>query len=676
MQTSPLKPYFDRFDGYLLKLSPQHDLMLLRVIAAAIPVLFFAIDALYDKPAFYWLGLPFYLFCLTLYLEAFLKKALLMHKISAELLIVLVMVVTLIDGEPLSGAMVAWFIGLGLFISFTIIRKNREKIESLIEQGKQTAQVMKDGKVEEVPISEVHQGELVVVPKGAMIPVDGVIEDNKTSIDESFVTGEPFPVTRGPGDSVVSGTLNLSAPILIKAEKDGDEAFLSVISREIKASLEKKSELQQRADKTVQWLLLSVTGYAFLLLFVTGDLHLMATALAVTCPCAWALATPTAFAATIGRLASENILARGGEPLETLHEVNTMILDKTGTVTSAEPEVSQVIAVGIPEDELLQLAASLEVRFDHPIARSIVQYAKEKGIEGVSPVDQAEDLPGRGIKGQVGRQEVLIGSEDTLVQNGVTIPQDIDYSGRAIWIAVEGKIKGAIIIRDIIWSEMENLADLIHAYGIQKVILATGDNEEREARRVAEYINADECVFNCTPAEKVILVKKHQSSGKVAMVGDGVNDAPALAAANVGIAIGGHKNVNLAILSSDVVILKQDARDLLTILGLSHKMIDIIRENYTWAVGFNAVGLGLATVGLLNPIFAAMLHHVSSVFVVVNAARIYFERIETSFASPLFQWMDSAIRRWHPLQTIQMEPSKRQVAMTCLSAKRTLPSEP
>ncbi len=180
MQTSPLEPYFDRFDAEILKFSPRHDVMLLRVIAAAIPVVFFAIDALFDQPVFYWLGLPFYLFCLGLYLEAFLKKALLMRKVSAELLIVLVMIVTLIDGEPLSGAMVAWFIGLGLFISFTIIRKNREKIESLIEQGQQTAQVMKDGQVKEVAISEVHQGERVLVPKGTMIPVDGVIEDNKT----------------------------------------------------------------------------------------------------------------------------------------------------------------------------------------------------------------------------------------------------------------------------------------------------------------------------------------------------------------------------------------------------------------------------------------------------------------------------------------------------------------
>jgi len=189
-------------------------------------------------------------------------------------------------------------------------------------------------------------------------------------------------------------------------------------------------------------------------------------------------------------------------------------------------------------------------------------------------------------------------------------------------------------------AEMKNLADTIHAFGIEKVILATGDNEEQEARRVAEYINADEYYFNNTPEDKTALVKKYQSSGKVAMVGDGVNDAPALAAANVGIAIGGHKNVNLAITSSDIVILGNDAKDLIQILQLSQKMGGIIQQNYAWAVVFNIVGLALATLGFLNPIFAAFLHHISSVFVVTNAGRLYFTNIENSFAKPLFKKMD------------------------------------
>lgn len=640
----PYKIYFDRIDAELLKISPCQDIMLLRVMAAVIPVILFGLDALYDLPVLYWLGMPFYLFCLVIYLAALLKTILLMHKVSAELLIVLVMTVTLIDGAPLSGAMVSWFIGLGLYISFTIIRKNREKIESLIQEGKRTAQILENEEMKEIPINQVRQHDVVIIPKGAMIPIDGTIIEGSSAIDESTMTGEPFPVHKAVGANVTSGTLNLTAPLQVKADKNGDDSFLSVITQEIKNSLLNKSKLQKRADTTVQILLLSVTAYAFGLFFITGNLHLMATALAVVCPCAWALATPTAFAANIGRLARSNILARGGEPLENMQDIKTLILDKTGTVTLGEPEVTQVIEFGMPQQELLELAASIESRFDHPIARSITNFAKAHGITQLRAVEQAEDLPGRGIRAQIEQQEILMGSAETLNLQGIELPV-LDYKGRAIWLAVDNEVKGIIVIRDIMLSEMQGLADTIRACGIEKVILATGDNEELEAKRVADYINADEYYFNCTPAHKTALVKKFQAQGKVAMVGDGVNDAPALAAANVGIAIGGHKNVNLAIISSDVVILGHDAQDLVTILRLSHKMGGIIQQNYLWAIGFNSIGLALATFGILNPIVAALLHHFSSVFVVVNASRLYFTGIEQSLVGSLFRKMDELTDR-------------------------------
>lgn len=638
----PYKMYFDKIDAQLLKISPRKDIMLLRVIAAVIPVAFFGLDALYDLPALYWLGMPFYLFCLALYLEALLKTILLMRKVSAELLIVLVMTVTLIDGAPLSGAMVAWFIGFGLYISFTIIRKNREKIESLIQEGKKTAQVLLGDNIDERPINQIRQDDVVLVPKGAMVPIDGTIIEGASAIDEAVITGEPFPVYKKVGASVISGTLNLTGPLQVKAGKNGDDSFLSVITQEIENSLLNKSALQRRADTTVQILLLSVTAYAFLLLFMTGSLHLMATALAVVCPCAWALATPTAFAANIGRLARTNILARGGEPLENMQDIKTLILDKTGTITLAEPEVSQVIELGMSQQLILELAASVESRFDHPIARSIINFAKKQGVTQFHPVEQAEDLPGRGIRARIEQQEILMGSAETLSCQDIELPL-IDYTGRAIWLAVDREVKGVIVIRDIMLSEMQGLADTIRACGIEKVILATGDNEEQEAKRVARYINADGYYFNCTPEDKTALVKKFQAQGKVAMVGDGVNDAPALAAANVGIAIGGHKNVNLAIISSDVVILGNDAQDLVTILRLSHKMGGIIRQNYLWAVGFNSIGLALATFGILNPVLAALLHHFSSVFVVVNASRLYFSGIEQSPVGSVFRKMDELI---------------------------------
>ncbi|HEY7317256.1 MAG TPA: cation-translocating P-type ATPase [Candidatus Binatia bacterium] len=613
---------FDRLDQRILSFSPNRDLFLLRLIAAILPVVFFAIDAIYAMHFFYWLGLPFYLFCLALYAYAFLKSVIRLRQVSAELLIVLVMTVTLIAGKPLSGALVAWFIGLGLYISFAIIRKNREKIESLVKQAKKAALVLVGSEIRELPAEEVKLGDILIVPRGTAIPVDGAIVEGKSSIDESFVTGEPFPVYKVPGDEVISGTLNLSAPLQLRATKNGDASFLSVIAAEIDKSLEKKSALQRRADTIVQYLLLGVTGYSFLLLFVTGSLDRMATTLSVLCPCAWALATPLVFASGIGRSARLNILARGGEPLEIIQEIETVILDKTGTVTLAEPKVSQVIPLAIERDELIEIAASVETRFSHPLARAILNFAREKPITRLRPVSDAEDLPGRGVKARLEGREVLIGSPETLAAYGVQIPA-LEYSGRAIWLAVDREVKGVIVVQDVIRSTMSNLAGALRDLGVKRVILATGDHEESEAKRVAELIGADGYYFKYKPEDKAELVKQLQSSGKVAMVGDGVNDAPALAAADVGISIGGHKNVALAIASSDIVILGDDAGDLIKVLQISRKMAAITKQNYAWAVSFNVLGLTAATFGFLNPVLAAFLHHISSVFVVANAARLY-----------------------------------------------------
>jgi Cu+-exporting ATPase len=295
-------------------------------------------------------------------------------------------------------------------------------------------------------------------------------------------------------------------------------------------------------------------------------------------------------------LARLNILVRGGEPLENIKDARTLVLDKTGTVTLAEPELKEVIPIKMQKKELLEIVASVESRFNHPIADSILNFAKGQGITNFKNVKETEDIPGRCIKAIVEEKEVIIGSPETLESIGIALP-DVEYKGRAIWIAVDRDLKGIIVIQDIMHSEMKDLAEKIRSYGIKKVILATGDNEANEAKRVAKIVGADEYYFSCKPTDKTALVKKRQSEGKVIMIGDGVNDAPSLAAANVGIAIGGHKNVNLAIKSSDIVVLGDDAKHVLKIFKLSKKMG--------------------------NPILAAFLHHISSVFVVANAARLY-----------------------------------------------------
>ncbi|WP_265581506.1 heavy metal translocating P-type ATPase [Methanofollis aquaemaris] len=617
---------FKKVDTLLDAISPNHDKMLLRVIAALVPVLCFAGDQVFGSPVLASIGVVTYLFCLLLYAEGLLRTIVLMHRVSAELLIVAVMTVTFLDGQPLSGALVAWVVGLGLFIATTIIRKNRERIEGLVKEGKPTARVLDGGTVREVGVHEVSAGDLVIVPKGSTIPVDGVVTEGHSSVDESAVTGEPYPVFKQAGSQVTSGTLNLSAPLHVRATRDGDDTYLAVVTREIEASLAEKSQTQRQAETIVQVFLIGVTAYAGLLYLVTGNLHLPATALSVACPCAWALATPAAFAATIGRLGREHVLTRGGEPLERLVGAETLVTDKTGTLTRAEPEVGEIVILnGADRKEVLRSAAAVEARFSHPIATAITAYAVSQGIGALPEVTESEDLPGQGVRAVIDGKSIFVGSGETIRAAGVTLPA-VHYEGRAVWLAVENDPCGVFVIRDALPEAVEGFADAVRACGINRVVLATGDQEEGEAQRVTAAIGADEYHAGCRPEDKTALVKGFQNGGRVVMVGDGVNDAPALAVADVGIAIGGHRNPGLVVRSAEIVVLGDDPAAVPGILAAGKAMKQVIRQNYAWAVGFNTVGLALATAGLLNPILAAVLHHISSVFVVANAARLYFGR--------------------------------------------------
>ncbi len=590
--------------------------------------------ALYDWLGFEplrWLGLVLYVVCLAMFLRTLIRALVKMRKVTADLLLVSVMTVTLLDGQPLSGAIVAWFISLGLAVSFSIIEKTRRQIESLTKERAKIVRVVRDGVMMELPVEQVRRGDVAVVPQGEMIPVDGVIvaldQEGAAMIDESVVTGEPFPVFKVAGDTVISGSLSLSAPLRVEATKEGDKTFLYIIGAEIQAALKVKPRVHLTADRIVQVFITGVVAYSVLVFLVTGSLDRMATVLAIACPCAWALATPTAFAAAIGSLAGRGILVRGGTPLEVAGEAAFVVLDKTGTVTLAEPRVEGVRAIGVsPEErgerreELLRIAASVESGFNHPIANAIVTYAAERGVQ-LHDVERAEYLPGLGVKAFVQGQEVLLGSADTLAGLGLTVPADVELKGRATWVGVDGQVVGAIFIQDALREYAAGLADELRALGIEKVVLATGDNEESEARRVAEIVGADEVHWGSKPEDKTALVEELQAEGITVMVGDGVNDATSLAVADVGIAIGGAK-ADLAIKSSDVIVLREDATSLLTIMRMGKKLRRVIKQNYTWAILFNVIGIGLATLGPLSPPLAALLHHVSSVFVVSNSARL------------------------------------------------------
>jgi Cu+-exporting ATPase len=567
-----------------------------------------------------WVGLAFYAICLAMFAQTLLHALLKMKKVTADLLVVTVLVVTLLDGQPLSGALVAWFISAGLAISLTIIERTRRRIAKLTKERNKIIRVVREGVMKELPVENVRPGDVAIVPQGEMIPVDGVIVEGAAMVDESVVTGEPFPVYKVAGREVISGSLALSGTLQVRASRAGDKAFLYQMDTEIRNALQVKTRTHETADKVVQFFIPGVVLYGLVVLLVTGDLGRMATVVSIACPCAWALATPTAFAAAIGSLAGRGILARGGTPLEVIGETDIVVLDKTGTVTLAEPRVESVTAFTVSKERLLQMAASVEAGFNHPIANAIVSYAVERGVRPVE-VKDADYLPGQGVRATVQGHQVFLGAADAMSETGLALPENAGLEGRATWVVVDGQLAGAISIQDVLREYAHGLADDLHRYGIRKVVLATGDTEEGEARRVADIIGADETHWRCKPEDKTALIKALKAKGITVMVGDGINDATALAAADVGIAIGGTK-ADLAIQSSDVIVQREDAASLLTVLGTGKRLRRVITQNYIWAMTFNTIGILLATLGVFSPPLAAVFHHISSVFVVFNSARL------------------------------------------------------
>jgi Cu+-exporting ATPase len=567
-----------------------------------------------------WVGLAFYAVCLAMFARTLLRALVKMKKITADLLVVTVLVVTLLDGQPLSGALVAWFISAGLAISLTIIERTHHRIAELTREQSKIIRVVREGVMKELPVENVRPGDVAIVPQGEMIPVDGVIVEGAAMLDESVVTGEPFPVYKVAGREVISGSLALSGALRVQASRAGDKAFLYQMDTEIRNALRAKTRTHKTADKVVQFFIPGVVLYGLLVLLTTGDLGRMATVVSIACPCAWALATPTAFAAAIGRLAGQGILVRGGTPLEVIGEADIVVLDKTGTVTLAEPRVESVTALTVSEERLLQIAASVEAGFNHPIANAIVSYAVERGVHTVE-VKDADYLPGQGVRAMVQGHQVFLGAADAMSEAGIELPESAGLEGRATWVVLDGQLAGAIFIQDALREYAHGLADDLHRHGIHKVVLATGDTEEGEARRVADVIGANETHWRCKPEDKTALIKALKAEGVTVMVGDGINDAPSLAAADVGIAIGSTK-ADLAIQSSDVIVQREDAASLLTVLRTGKRLRRVITQNYVWAMGFNTIGILLATLGVLSPPLAAVFHHISSVFVVFNSARL------------------------------------------------------
>jgi P-type Cu+ transporter len=514
--------------------------------------------------------------------------------------------------------MLASFLMLGRYLEARAKGRTSEAIRKLAGLRAKTATIIRDGKEEEIPIDDVVAGDIVVVKPGSKVPVDGDVVAGESYVDESMITGEPIPPLKAKGSRVVGGTINTNSVLSVKATKVGRETVLAQIIQLVEDAQGSKPPVQRIADTAVTYFIpvvLAIAATAFIVWFfvfpVPPDPLLFAmtalvSVLVVACPCALGLATPTAVTVGIGRGAELGILIKNGEALEVAEKITTVVFDKTGTLTKGKPEVTDIIPVGISEQTLLGLAASVEKNSQHPLAQAVVRKAGSTGI-AIEPADHFDTYGGKGVIATVLGETVLVGNRILMQENGVVIPDEIEaritafeQDGKTVILIATGtRMSGVIAIADTLKETSRESVRQLNAMGVH-VVMITGDNK-RTADAIARQIGIERVVAEVLPQDKAAEVKSLQEKGEiVAFVGDGINDAPALAQADVGIAIG--SGTDVAIESGDVVLIKDDLLDSVAAIQLSKKVMGRIKGNIFWAFAYNAVLIPVGA-GVLYPSF-------------------------------------------------------------------------
>lgn len=530
-----------------------------------------------------------------------------------------------------TSAVLITLILLGKYLEVRAKSQTTQAISRLLNLQAKHARVVRDGEEMMIPVEDVVVGDHLIVKPGEKIPVDGVVVKGSTAVDESMLTGESIPVEKTVGSEVIGATLNKNGTIEMRASKVGKDTALAGIVKIVEEAQGSKAPIQRMADIISGYFVPIVVAIALLTFiiwftFVTpGNFEPALVAaiavLVIACPCALGLATPTSIMVGTGRSAENGILFKGGEHLERTRELDTIVLDKTGTITKGEPEVTDFIG----DKELLQYVASAEKASEHPLAEAIVKYAKEQGI----PLLETETfaaIPGHGIEAMIDGKHVLVGTRKLMRDRGVAIApaeefmNEFERSGKtAMIIAVDGKYQGVIAVADTVKETAKEAIRELKQLGLD-VIMLTGDNE-RTARAIAKDVGIDHVIAQVLPGDKADRIKELQLQGKkVGMVGDGINDAPALAVADIGIAIGTGSDV--AIETADVTILGGDLKLIPKAIRLSRATMRNIKQNLFWALVYNSLGIPIAALGLLAPWIAGAAMAFSSVSVVTNSLRL------------------------------------------------------
>ncbi len=547
--------------------------------------------------------------------------------IKADVLVSLALIASICIGEDFAAGEVAFIMQLGALLEDLTVAKARAGIEKLVHLTPQTARVIKNNSETIVPAEEVGVDDILRVLPGESIPVDGIILSGQTSINQSVMTGESLPVDKTTGDEVFSGTVNQFGIFEMKATKVGEDSSIQRMIRLVQSADAGKAKIVGTADRWATWIVIIALFAALLTWIFSGQIIRAVTILVVFCPCALVLATPTAIMAAIGNATKHGFLVREGDALERLASVKRIAFDKTGTLTYGMPQVTVIKSIcnEYTDEMLYSYVASVEQYSEHPLGKAIVRCFKQQNSSEILPAEQFQMLPGRGVFAWIKGKKILAGNEEMMSEYHIALSDKtydhiavyLSKGSTVIYIAEDKNLIGYIILSDTIRTKSGQMISEIKALDIVPVLL-TGDHENT-ADTIANQIHITEVHANCLPEDKLNWIDDYEQKGlPVCMIGDGVNDAPALKKANVGIAMGGVGS-DIAVDAADIALVDDEVKELPHLLALSKRMMITIKYNLSFSIGLNFLAIILAITGILNPVVGALVHNAGSVLVIINS---------------------------------------------------------